>query len=364
MAEVVEVENVETQDCEFISEKMSEAQRKDLCKELEKHPCLWETCGPEYKNKPRRSRALDELSQKFNISPRCLKKQLHSLRTALTREVKKETTEGQQSRWKFYTALSYMKDDVVRSLKAKEETEWTEEETEQLIEFYKQNDQLWNHHLTSYRDRNLRDLNFKKLCEILPNRSQDDVKKQWSSLKTIFYRELKREEDTKVSGAGTDTAYFSQWRYFKAMMFIKGSDDVDPAVTTLATADEKENERPAKKTKADKSREMDEIKLNFFKEAVKCLQSPAAASQENNDSISWFVKSLESQLRRFSGRQLAIAKKRINDVIFDLEMECYVPQGTLAPTSTCSSLSTGLNAFNPQAPVTSLNSDNLNWSFQ
>ena len=64
-----------------------------------------------------------------------------------------------------------MKDDVVRSLKAKEETELTEEETEQLTEFYKQNDQLWNHHLTSYRDRNLRDLNFKKLCEILPNRS-------------------------------------------------------------------------------------------------------------------------------------------------------------------------------------------------
>ena len=67
MAEVVEVENVETQDCEFISEKMSEAQRKDLCKELEKLPCLAETCGPEYKNKLRRSRALDELCQKFNF---------------------------------------------------------------------------------------------------------------------------------------------------------------------------------------------------------------------------------------------------------------------------------------------------------
>ena len=48
------------------------------------------------------------------------KKQLHSLRTALTREVKKETTEGHQSRWKFYTALTYMKDDV-RSLKVKTE---------------------------------------------------------------------------------------------------------------------------------------------------------------------------------------------------------------------------------------------------
>ena len=97
MAEVVEVENAETQYCEFISEKLSEAQRKDLCKELEKHSCLWETCGPEYKNKSRRSRALDELCQKFNISPNCLKKQLHSLRTVLTREVKKEITEGRQA---------------------------------------------------------------------------------------------------------------------------------------------------------------------------------------------------------------------------------------------------------------------------
>ena len=73
MAEVVEVENVETQDCEFISEKMSEAQRKDLCKELEKHTCLLETCRPEYKNKPRKS-------------PNCLKKKkLHSLRRVLER---------------------------------------------------------------------------------------------------------------------------------------------------------------------------------------------------------------------------------------------------------------------------------------
>ena len=73
MAEVVEVENAETQDCEFIGEKMSEAQGKDLCKGLEKHPCLWETCGPEYKNKPRRSRALDELCQKLSFHLTVLK---------------------------------------------------------------------------------------------------------------------------------------------------------------------------------------------------------------------------------------------------------------------------------------------------
>ena len=40
MAEVVVVENVETQDCEFFSEKMPKVRRKDLCKELKStHVC-------------------------------------------------------------------------------------------------------------------------------------------------------------------------------------------------------------------------------------------------------------------------------------------------------------------------------------
>ena len=60
MPGVVEVEHVGTQDIEIKSKKMSEAKKKDLCKELEKHRCLWETCGAGYK-----SRALDEFCQKI-----------------------------------------------------------------------------------------------------------------------------------------------------------------------------------------------------------------------------------------------------------------------------------------------------------
>lgn len=38
-----------------------------------------------------------------------------------------------------------MKEDIVRPPKAEEVIEWSDEKTEQFIEFYKQNDQLWNH---------------------------------------------------------------------------------------------------------------------------------------------------------------------------------------------------------------------------
>ena len=47
-----------------------------------------------------------------------------------------------------------------------------------------------------------------------------------------------------------------------------------------------------------------------------------------DDEIGLFTRALESTLRQFTGRQLALAKKRIYDVIVNLEMELYPPQAT------------------------------------
>ena len=106
-----------------------------------------------------------------------------------------------------------MKEDILRGAKMKEESEWTDEETEKLIDFYRANEQLWNHKLPSYRDRALKDLNYQAVCDILPNRKQDKIKKQWNFLKTMFNREQKRDEGSKVSGTGTNAVYCSSWKF-------------------------------------------------------------------------------------------------------------------------------------------------------
>ena len=46
-------------------------------------------------------------------------------------------------------------------------------------------------------------------------------------------------------------------------------------------------------------------------------------SQKENDEVALFPKSLESTLKTLSGRQLALARKKINDVMFEVEMEGY-----------------------------------------
>lgn len=82
-------------------------------------------------------------------------------------------------------------------------------------------------------------------------------------------------------------------------MYIKGSDD---AVLSVLTLDPKENERPAKKIKAEKAKDVEEVKLDLYKEAIKCLQTPLALAigqpnvENRKNSISTFVKSFKSTL--------------------------------------------------------------------
>lgn len=72
-----------------------------------------------------------------------------------------------------------------------------------MLDYYRESEELWNHNLVDYRDRQLREVNLRTLCTLLPGRSVDDIKKEWTTLKTIFLREVKREEGSKVSGTGT-----------------------------------------------------------------------------------------------------------------------------------------------------------------
>lgn len=215
-------------------------------------------------------------------------------------------------------------------LQDKEEKEWAPEEIEKLIDYYRENEELWNHSVPKYRDRQLKELNLKSLSTLLPGRSVEEIKKEWTILKTIFSREVKREEGSKVSGTGTDSVYSSSWRYFKSLLFIRGSDDIDPQTSTLDVDAENVEPRLHKKPRSNKvtlAKEMEEAKLELYKEAVKCLQMPVAqvpitpTPASNDDEITSFLKSVEMTLRQFSPRDLTRAKKKINDVIFDLEME-------------------------------------------
>ena len=84
-----EVEFLNTRESDLLDQKLSEAMKHNLHKAISNYRCLWDTAHIDNKKKQLKVKVLEELSQKFNISPNCVIQQLHSVRTALTREIKK-----------------------------------------------------------------------------------------------------------------------------------------------------------------------------------------------------------------------------------------------------------------------------------
>ena len=65
---------------EAVDQRLSESQKFSLYKDLEGYRSLWDTSYV----------PSEELSQKHNLSPGYLKRQIHAARTSLAREIKKQ----------------------------------------------------------------------------------------------------------------------------------------------------------------------------------------------------------------------------------------------------------------------------------
>ena len=57
------------------------------------------------------------------------------------------------SKWNFFKSMEYLKDEIVNGIKNHDQADWTDEENETLIDFYRENEFLWNHYLNDYKNR-------------------------------------------------------------------------------------------------------------------------------------------------------------------------------------------------------------------
>ena len=316
-----------------IDGKLNDKVKKNIIDAFKGYPCLWNTTLADYKDKKKKIQASKELAGRFNISVEELEKRcLHSLRTSMTRELKRrQESETYVSKWKFFKAMEYLSDEIMKSLNGSQEAEWLDEEVETVVELYRENEFQWNHHLADYKDRNKRSLAMEKLQEMLGmKRSVEEIKSQWHSLKTIFEREHKRVMGSKRSGTGTDCVYRPSWKFFSMLQFLLQCKELDESTSTLSTrsTDEETPQPRGKRHKAKDSNteELNNVKLKVWKEALAFMkpdkpEEDSSTGTPQSVELKSFSKVVEATLARFSERQRAFAKKRINDVLFEVEME-------------------------------------------
>ncbi|CAB3999816.1 Hypothetical predicted protein, partial [Paramuricea clavata] len=200
----------------FFSRKLSDIEKVRYITELESYTALWMTSA--VFTRAQKTTALNAMSLKFSLNEESVKKVLHSLRSSMVREIRRESEDKDyESSWKFYKRLSYMKPDILQSLKQEAEKRWSDEEIITLIELYESNPVLWDHFSQGYRDRNLRKLAMDKIKESFEKRTEEEIKSQWHTLKTIYQREYKRQEASKKSGSATSEVYKTKWKFFESL---------------------------------------------------------------------------------------------------------------------------------------------------
>ena len=135
--------------------------KKRIIMDVKNNPCLWNTETSEYNQKSKRNSALTAIATTRNTTVEAIKKLMHSLRTSMTREIKRGMSDTKyQSKWPLYSCMEFIKEDILKSLKVRESPKWSDEDIDTLINSVKEHPFLWNHQLKEYRDRNKQNKRF------------------------------------------------------------------------------------------------------------------------------------------------------------------------------------------------------------
>ena len=261
-------------------QKLSDDEKTTLINFYKENKAFWSS-EVNFRNKEEKSAVKEQLLTLFEgkYLEGFLDKNFHALRTAFSREHKKYKGNPSKKKWKFYDQLSFLTEELEKEKKVTFDLE----EKEILIDFFNSDAALWNHHLTEYRDRSLRDSLMEKLVNQFDGKfTKEDVKREWHNLQTVYKR---------------DTSYTS----------------LDSGVCAP----------PAQKKKKPSRTAEDDAKTELWKSIAASLkpQDNFKVKSELSERASLFGKVVADSLMQYDPTEWCYLKKKVMDVFLEYEQQ-------------------------------------------
>lgn len=116
---------------------------------------------------------------------------------------------------------------------------WSKALTSILIEAFRQKPCLWNVKLRNYKNRDQRVTALKAIAAEIRDHdaavTTDDIKKKIDTLRNQFRRELKKVNNSKKSGAGTEDVFVPKLWCFQQLTFLTDSETPRPSTSNMDT---------------------------------------------------------------------------------------------------------------------------------
>lgn len=114
---------------------------------------------------------------------------------------------------------------------------WSKEVITNFMEIYKSYPCLWKIKSRDYTNRNLKNAAYDKLVEfsktINPEANRDYVVKKIQSFRGSFRKEMKKMEESKRSGAGSEEIYTPTLWYFDLLLFTIDQELPTPSISNI-----------------------------------------------------------------------------------------------------------------------------------
>lgn len=117
---------------------------------------------------------------------------------------------------------------------------WSKDCILRFIDMYRTFECLWKIKSKEYSNKQSKEKAYEKLVECChefdPTANKDTVTKKINNLRSSFRKELKKEQQSYLSGAGTNEIYESKLWYFKDLLFLRDQETPRVGRSNLGTS--------------------------------------------------------------------------------------------------------------------------------
>lgn len=115
---------------------------------------------------------------------------------------------------------------------------WRDIHTDKFLDFYREQEGLWNVSSSEYKNKNAREAAYNKICSglNLPGLTVEDVKNKIKILRTNYKTELNKIIKSEKSGSGAEDIYIPRVFWFKkADSFLRGVSTAKESTSNLVS---------------------------------------------------------------------------------------------------------------------------------
>lgn len=190
--------------------------------------------------------------------------------------------------------------------------DWTDEETNFLIDLWAQHENLFNTKHRMYFNRDARQKSLTAIEETLNSNeiaaTAKQIIKKLTDLKNYYGAQKRMTESSKTSGAGTDEVFSSSWKFYDSLHFL--SDAFTPRQTVSNVSDEIETTETLYENAKKPSSKSEKKMASAQKSEMQRVMSTAASALESIMSKRTIEK--ESVAEDEDGAFCNLLKKQLN----------------------------------------------------